>query len=130
MTTAPPAFQHRRSPDLWPALLLGGPTFVLLLVFLIGPFFAGISYSFTNQRLISGKPTEFVGLRNYARLLKVNTLMLEPLKDAAGQPERGAAGELQYPRSREFTRNTAKYPQYEGMREWFTLPWAIIAWSC
>lgn len=123
MTTATPTFRPRRSPDLWPALLLGGPAFVLLLVFMIGPFFAGISYSFTNQRLISGNPTEFVGMRNYVRLLKVNTLMLDPIRDASGQPERDASGALQYPRSREFTRDTAKYPQYDGMREWFTVPW-------
>ena len=82
MTTASiPSPKRRSNSDFVPAILLGGPAFLLLLVFLIGPFFAGVSYSFTNQRLISGNTTDFVGLRNYTRLLKLSYLMLEPQKD-------------------------------------------------
>lgn len=111
---------HAVRPDILPALWLGGPAFLLILIFLIGPFFAGIFYSFTNERLVSGNKTEFVGLRNYARLLKVGVLTLEPLTDpATGQPQRDAQGRLEYPRSREFTRNSEKYPQYAGLNEWF-----------
>ena len=109
-----PTHRPRNTPDLIPAILLGGPAFVLLLIFLIGPFFAGVSYSFTNQRLISGNPTEFVGIRNYTRLLRLDYLMLEPTKDQkTGQPARDETGNVQYQRSRDFTRDEVKYPQYK-----------------
>jgi multiple sugar transport system permease protein len=118
--------QHRRQRpllrDTIPGLSLGGPAFLLLLVFLIGPFFLGIWFSFTNQRLISPNPTEVVGLANYLQLLRVGVLSLDPLVDEqTGQPLRDDAGNLQYPRSREFTRDEENYPQYAGLREWFTI---------
>src|SRR5438876_5254908 len=87
--------------DLVPALLLGGTAFVLLLVFLIGPFFMGILFSFTDQRLVSPQPAEYVGTRNYERLLRVAVLPLEPVVDPqTGQPQRDADGTVQFPRSR------------------------------
>jgi multiple sugar transport system permease protein len=117
-TTTP----QRIKSDLSPALLLGGPAFILLLVFLVGPFFAGVWFSFTDQRLISPTPAQVVGLRNYTRMLTLSVLPLDPLIDAkTGQPARDAQGNLQYPRSREFTRDQAKYPQYYGLTEWFSL---------
>jgi len=107
--------------DVGPALLLGGPAGLLLLVFLIGPFFMGILFSFTDQRLVAPKPAEYVGGRNYDRLLHVSVLPLDPIIDAAtGQPQRDETGQIQYPRSREFTRNT-QYPQYAGLTEWFNI---------
>lgn len=106
--------------DVGPALIMAAPAVILMLMFLIGPFFAGIGYSFTNQRLISANPTEWVGLRNYARLVKMNVLAVEPsIDEQTGQPEVDENGATVYPRSRDFTRNTEQYPQYEGMREWF-----------
>ncbi|MCI0394054.1 MAG: sugar ABC transporter permease [Chloroflexi bacterium] len=109
-------------PQIIPGLLMGGAAFVLLLVFLIGPFFGGIYYSFTNQRLISANPTEFVGLRNYGRLLKLAILPLEPLVDeATGEFLLDEAGNLTYPRSREFTRDEENYPQYADLTEWFSV---------
>jgi multiple sugar transport system permease protein len=108
--------------DFVPALLLGGPAFLLLLVFLIGPFFMGILFSFTDQRLVSPKPAEYVGARNYDRLLHVAVLPLDPIADPqTGQPQRDETGQIQYPRSREFTRNTEKYPQYAGLTECFNI---------
>lgn len=119
-----PLYKPKRQTDLWPALLLSAPALVLLLVFLIGPFMAGVSYSFTNQRLISGNPTEFVGLRNYQRLLTVKVLTLDPEMDSAtGQLLKDESGHLTYPRSRGFTRDQEKYPQYYGLREWFNFTW-------
>jgi multiple sugar transport system permease protein len=130
VTTAPPAGisqprRRQKSPlgnDLIPALLLGGPAFLLLLVFLIGPFFMGILFSFSDQRLVSPNPAQFVGTRNYERLLGVSLLTLDPTIDpATGQPQRDAQGNLQFARSRTYTRDQAKYPQYFGLTEWFSV---------
>lgn len=50
----------------WAFLLPGG---LLLLGFVAVPFLLAIGYSFTDLRLISPLPVEFVGLRNYVRTL-------------------------------------------------------------
>ena len=114
--------ERNRHKDLVPALLLGGPAFLLLLVFLIGPFFMGVLFSFTDQRLVSPKPAEFVGTRNYERLLRLAVLPLDPVVDPqTGQPQRDESGNVQFPRSREFTRNTEQYPQYADLTEWFSI---------
>jgi multiple sugar transport system permease protein len=69
------------------------PVIVLLLTFLIVPFFMAFGMSFTNQRLISGNPTEFVGLRNFQDLLTVQLLTLDPLVDeTSGELLRDEAG--------------------------------------
>lgn len=108
--------------DLVPAILLAAPAIILMVMFLIGPFFAGIGFSFTNIRLISANPVEWVGLRNYQRLTKVAVLPVEPVTDpATGQPAVDEAGNLVYPRSRDYTRDEQAYPQYAGTREWFTV---------
>jgi multiple sugar transport system permease protein len=118
---ARPKSKNRKS-DLGSALILGGPAFILLLVFLIGPFFLGIWFSFTDQRMVSPKPAEFVGARNYTRLLQMAVLKLDPvIDDATKQPQKDANGQLQYPRSREYTRDEQKYPQYFGLTEWFSV---------
>lgn len=114
----------RRSSEsqLLAGLSLGGPAFLLLLIFLIAPFFLGVWFSFTDQRLISPQPAQFVGLRNYGRLLGFGVLSLNPqIDEKTGQPLRDESGNLQYPRTREFTRNPQKYPQYAGLNEWFTI---------
>jgi len=112
----------RDNQDLLPGLLLGAPAFLLLLIFLIGPFFAGVTYSFTDQRLISPNPTQFVGTRNYTRMLGFSILTLDSIVDSqTGQPQLDANGKLQFPRSRDFTRDETKYPQYFGLTEWFTV---------
>lgn len=122
LTTRAAPRRQRQHTDLVPGLLMVAPAIIFLLLFLIGPFFLGIAFSFTNQRLISANPTEFVGLRNYSRLLRFAVLPLQPELDAAtGQPVRDETGNLQYPRTREFTRDEEQYPQYAGMREWFSV---------
>ncbi len=114
--------RRRSGEDLIPALTMVAPAMLLMLLFLIGPFFGGIYYSFTNQRLISANPTEFVGMRNYDRLLSLSVLKLEALTDeTTGESLRDEEGALQFPRSREFTRDQENYPQYAGLTEWFTM---------
>ena len=64
--------------------LMAGPAFGLMALFILVPFFFAFGLSFTNQRLISPNPTEFVGLANYRQLLGMGVLTLDPVKDAAG----------------------------------------------
>lgn len=99
------------------AWLMTGPAVILLLMFLIIPFSLAFYYSFTNQRLISPNPTEFVGLANFKQLLTVNVLRLDPIVDASGQPVLDENGNYTYPREREFTRNNPDYPQYNGLQK-------------
>lgn len=100
--------------------LMVGAAAILMLVFLIGPFFGGIYFSFTNQRLISANPTEWIGLRNYQRLLRLNVLTLQPeVDETTGEFAVDEDGNLVFPRSRSITRDEENYPQYAGMTEWF-----------
>jgi multiple sugar transport system permease protein len=102
--------------------LMAAPAIILLLVFLIIPFLMGIAMAFTNQRLVSPNPTEFVGLRNFTRLLTVRTLTLTPvLEEATGNPVLDDKGAFTYPALRGFTRNNPDYPEYNGLAEWFSL---------
>ncbi len=94
------------------------PGFGLIAAFIVLPFFFAFWLSLTNQRLISPNPTEFVGLKNYADLLSVSVITLEPDRDAAGQVQRDASGTIEYPKVRTITRSD-DFPQYKGMREWF-----------
>jgi multiple sugar transport system permease protein len=52
------------------------PGLVLLGVFIILPFFMSFGLSFTNQRILSRLPTQFVGLRNYERLFKDDLFLI------------------------------------------------------
>ncbi|MCB9077802.1 MAG: sugar ABC transporter permease [Anaerolineaceae bacterium] len=102
---------------------MGGPGFLLLTAFLILPFFMAFYLSFTDQRLISPEPAKWVGFRNYSRLLSLAVLPLEPVVDeATGEFVRDDDGAIKYPAIRDFTRNEENYPQYAGLREWFTIP--------
>lgn len=63
------AYKKQESILAW---MFSTPAIILLIVFLIVPFIWAIWLSFTNQRLIPNPnlPTEFIGLRNYLRLLE------------------------------------------------------------
>lgn len=64
---------HRQ--ERYTAWAFAAPALLLLLIFLIIPFFMAIYFSFTNQRLVAGPlPPDFVGLHNYTRLLGDDTL--------------------------------------------------------
>lgn len=99
--------------------LMALPSVFLIFLFLIMPFVGAFVMSFTNQRLVSPNPTEWVGLRNFENLLSLQVFTLEPLRDeATGEVLRDEDGEIQYPRLREFTRNNPDYPEIAGMQEW------------
>lgn len=111
--------------DRWEALagwLMASPAILLLLGFLIIPFFMAFGLAFTNQRLISPNPTEFVGARNFERLLTIRTLTVEPLLDeATGALILDEDGNLNYPRTRLFTRDNPDYPELAGLQELRTI---------
>jgi multiple sugar transport system substrate-binding protein len=113
--------------------LMAAPAILLILGFLIIPFVLAFGLAFTNQRLISPNPTEYVGTRNFARLLKIRTLSLDPIIDeATGEPVLDEDGNLTYPRVREFTRNNPEYPELDGLQEWLSLNvgdtrWVLLA---
>lgn len=100
--------------------LMAGPAFLLIVVFLIVPFFMAVGFSFTNQRLVSPNPTEWVGTANYERLFGLATLDLEAERNPDGTV-RMKDGEPVYPSLRAYTRNRDDYPQYFRMREWFAI---------
>ena len=120
-----------KKPDLAPGgagarragWMMVSPAMVLMGLFLILPFLLAFVVSFTNQRLVSPNPTEFVGLENYRQMLGVGILTLKPQRDDQKAIVRQADGQPQYPNVRQFTRNNPDYPQLDRMREWFRLPW-------
>ncbi len=99
---------------------MAGPAFALIVMFLIIPFLMAVVMSFTNQRLVSPNPTDFVGTRNYERLFGISVLTLEAERDESGAVVL-KDGEPVYPRLRRFTRNQEEYPQYFRKREWFSI---------
>ena len=59
-----------RRKDYYTAWVFAAPALILLLIFLIIPFFIAIYYSLTNARLVSGPlHTYFIGLGNYIQML-------------------------------------------------------------
>ncbi len=102
--------------------LMALPALLILLVFLVIPFLMAFATSFTNQRLISPNPTEWVGIRNFERLLNVRAFTLEPLRDEDGSILYDDSGNIEYPRLREFTRNNPDYPELDRLRE-------LVSWQ-
>ncbi|THF66759.1 sugar ABC transporter permease [Deinococcus sp. Arct2-2] len=109
---------------------MGGPALLLLTVFLVLPFFLAFTLSFTNQRLFSPNPTEFVGWRNFDRLLSVRVIARPPEVDpVSGQPTRGAAGEVQPQSTRTALANTPALSEYRPGFEfqWSGQSYAVVA---
>jgi multiple sugar transport system permease protein len=101
--------------------LMALPATAIIGVFIILPFLLGFYFSFTNQRFISPNPAEYVGTANFHQLLDLGVLTLEPERDpATNEIKREAGGAPAYPSVRGITRNNPAYPQYNGMREWFS----------
>lgn len=97
---------------------MAAPAVLLVLFFLVAPFFMAFAFAFTNQRLFSPNPTEYVGFENFGRMLGVHTLILEAQRDDDGRLILDEDGEPTYPRLRGFTRNNADYPHLNKTREW------------
>jgi multiple sugar transport system permease protein len=66
--------------------------------------------SLTNTRLISKDPAKFVRFTNYARLLRVRVIELEPEIDPdSGEPLVDETGQIVYPRVRTILREDERY---------------------
>src|SRR5436309_14067151 len=64
-----------RRKDHYTAWAFAAPALILLLIFLVIPFFIAIYYSLTNARLVSGPlHSNFVGLGNYIHMLGDDSL--------------------------------------------------------
>lgn len=111
---------HRHHLAGW---LMAAPAILLILAFLITPFFLGLGLSVTNQRLVSPNPASYVGTKNFTDLLGMGVLVLEPERDGQGEVVRGADGKPDYPSVRSLTRNNPDYPRYQGMREYASFSW-------
>jgi len=101
---------------------MAGPAVGLMTLFIVVPFLLAFVLSFTNQRLVSPNPTQWVGTENFRNLLSVGVIPLEPLRDEATyEIKKDDKGEVQYPATRAFTRNNPDHPYYDGMRDWFSV---------
>lgn len=103
----------RSSAGGWTALGMGLPAIGGLILFVLVPFLMALGLTFTDQRLVSPEPGRFIGLANYERLLSVNYLLQEPLRDAAGAALKGDKAEPLFIRSRDVIRHT---PTLHGYR--------------
>ena len=109
-----PLYQRHEAIAGW---LMAFPALLVLTIFLIIPFLMAFAMSFTNQRLVSPNPTEWVGMRNFERLLTVRIFTLEPERDESGAVLWDDDGGIAYPRLRTFTRKNPEYPELNGLRE-------------
>jgi multiple sugar transport system permease protein len=64
----PGGWRRRLAAEGTTAWIFSAPAVLLLVAFMIIPFILAFYFSFTNERLISPRPTELVGLRNYQRI--------------------------------------------------------------
>ena len=121
---------NAKRQEVFAGWLMASPAVILLFTFLIIPFLMAFVLAFTNQRLISPNPTEFVGTRNFARLLTVRVLPVDPILDEdTGEPVLDEEGNYTYPRMRKFTRNNPDYPHLAGLQEWTSWNWGETKWT-
>ncbi len=101
--------------------LMIAPALLLIIVFLIVPIAMGLGFSFTNQRLISPNPTEFVGGRNFESLFRLRVFPIQAEIDSeTGAPLLDEEGNMVFPRVRNFVRNNPEYPELNGLQESFS----------
>lgn len=110
--------EPQRPPRKRYVFLMSAPALLGLFMFLVLPFLMALGMSFTDQRLLSPNATEWVGLRNYDRLLNISWLVQEPVSDAAGNLKQTADGELVYPRLRSVLRNDPEYKDFKEYTHW------------
>lgn len=104
-------------------MLMAVPAAFLMFMFIVLPFILAFWFSFTNQRLVSPNPAEYIGTSNFYDLLDVGIMTLEPVRDPTTKEiVKDASGNLTYPTVRSLTRSNPEFERYKGMREWFSWP--------
>lgn len=91
------------------ALGFGMPAALGLMVFLIVPFLMAVALTFTDQKLLSPNDTQFVGFRNYDRLLAVGVLRQEAVAEAGGKPV--------FARVRDVSRHSPAWDDYRPLAQ-------------
>lgn len=81
--------KNRSRDDTPIAILLGGPTVMLMIVFILLPLIGGFQLSRTNKGFNAQEP-DSVGWNNYNQLLSITIVKLPPLPDEL--PERTSSG--------------------------------------
>lgn len=97
------------------ALIFGGPALFGLVLFLVIPFLLALGLTLTDQRLVSPVPGQFVGMRNYERLLSVSYLVQQPETDARGVLQTTSNGDPAYKRARAVIRANPAYAGYRPL---------------
>ncbi|MEM8800707.1 MAG: sugar ABC transporter permease [Pseudomonadota bacterium] len=95
------------------AWALGAPALLGLGLFLFIPMLLALGLTFTDQRLLSPNETEFVGVRNYVRLLSITMITQDPSRDERGELIRDQDGNRAFERVRGVIR---PHPKYAGYR--------------
>lgn len=67
--------RKKMTKENWTGLAFVAPAFVLLAIFLFVPFFMTVGYSFTNYNILKPDRMEFVGLKNFIRLIQDTVFM-------------------------------------------------------
>jgi multiple sugar transport system permease protein len=92
-----------------------GPALMLFAAFILLPLLLAAGATLSNHRLLSPEPTQFVGLENYKRLLALQLVEVEALRDAQGAVLRDEEG-TRFPTWRQ---TKADQPGLAGYREAF-----------
>lgn len=75
-------FRGRQGREFLTAMLMGGPAFLLLVVFMVWPFIRGIDLSTTNQRFDGSQATRLdPWYHNFDQVLSVNLIQLPDVPD-------------------------------------------------
>ena len=70
--------KKKMTKEAWTGLAFITPALILLFVFLFIPFFMTVGYSFTNYNILKPDRMEFVGLKNFIRLIQ-DTVFLKSI---------------------------------------------------
>ena len=103
-----------------PGWVFALPAIFLIVLFVITPLVSAFVVSFTNERLVSGNETEWVGPATSPAAGGPLPHPRPIVDEATGEPEVDEKGNVVYPAVREFTRNNPDHPDLDGLQEWFT----------
>jgi multiple sugar transport system permease protein len=97
--------------------LFASPAVLLFVLFVALPLLLAAGATLTNHRLMSPEPTRYVGLDNYRRLLALDVVVVDPVRDTGGAVVRDEEG-VRYPTWRQVRK---AQPGLEAYREAFRI---------